>query len=127
MNKHIIYFKGTFKGFYQWGEGWTAEKRQLWKTYWQNIKSYHWHYFNDKSCCSDTDYLVGVTGSIYLHPMNFKGGLFDCGVLCNGKYFESEIEDLIGLCENCAKALGGTFEFEVSEEMPIHIDLERVV
>ena len=126
MTRHIIYFKGTFNGLYKWGKGWDMETRAMWKEYWRNVKGVFWKYFNHKTAYEDIDYLVTNGGSIFLHPMGFNGGLFDCGVLCGGSYFGSEIEQLKRLCEECAKVCGGTFTMETSEELPMAFELEEI-
>lgn len=128
MKTNIIYIKGTFHGLYKWGEGWSEETRAIWKNYWQNAYGIFWKYFCHKQYSSnEIDYLVCNGGSLFLHPMNFSGGLFGGGVKCNGKYFESQIDELKRLCEECAKVCGGTFTMEVSDEIPIEVELAQKV
>lgn len=113
IEKTICYVRGTFHGLYEWGNGWSAETANKWEEYWKTARGVFWKYFKK----GDEEYLVTIGGAIYLHPMNFDVVLGSCGCTVNGKHFGSELEELKRLCDGAARACGGTFTMEVSEEV----------
>ena len=122
MRKHTILVKGVFNGLYFWGEGWRDNSVAIkWREFWKNNKSYIWKYVR----LNDSDYLVSVTNSIFLHPMDFTALLTECGCLCNGSYFNDDIERLYKLCSECAEYCGGSFKMLVSEEQCSDYNLQE--
>lgn len=113
MNKErICTVRGIFTGIYQWGEGWSQETARKWDEFFEHYKGIHWKAFNDKG----TWYLVGVQGSIYMHPMDFRTVLHSVG----GKsprghddpledYFGMELDELKRICKDLTEACGGGF------------------
>ena len=106
--------KGVFKGFYEWGPGWTVpEAAAKWREFWDNLSGVcHWRHFND----GRSDYLVSVGGSVFLHPMDFSllhrqfGATKVCQDGADWKVRYDDIEELREVCERCAKHCGGSFE-----------------
>lgn len=106
----ICKVKGIFKGLYKWGEGWDIATKKKWDEFWGDInnRSIFWKYFKDNNEC---DYLFGIQGSIFLHPMNFSAILYaEFGDINN------QIEELRKLCSNCAEYCGGAFDMEMKSK-----------
>lgn len=113
----IVVVKGTFNNIYFWGKGYRdLETANAWHNAWDEIKSVCWHHAR----LDDTEYLVSVQGSIYLHPMDFRAILHGCGCHTDDTYDCAELKKI---CEEVAKKCGGTFDLEVSEEIAIDADL----
>lgn len=68
----------------------------------------------------DTHYLVSVDGSIFLHPMDFRAVLHNCGCNTDDSF---NCEALKKVCDKIAKHCGGTFDLEVSKPFEIEADL----
>lgn len=113
----LVVVKGTFNNIYFLGKGYRdLETANAWHNAWNEIKSVFWHHAR----LDDTEYLVSVQGSIYLHPMDFRAILHGCGCHTDDTY---DCADLKRVCEEVAKKCGGTFDLEVSEEIAIDADL----
>lgn len=113
----LVVVRGTFHNLYGWGTFWrSADTAKAWREAWENIKSFMWHYKR----IDDTDYLVSVQGSIYLHPMDFRTILHGCGCHTDDTY---DCAELKRICEEVAEKCGGTFDLEVSEEIAIDANL----
>ena len=118
----IITGKGVFKGFYEWGHGWTvpgaADRwREFWDKRFHDERRIYWAHFRDGvDSVVSTDFLVGVGGSVHLHPMDFTLVYHQlCSTkvrLENGKWVEKcgGIDELREICGECAAFVGGTFE-----------------
>ena len=118
----IITGKGVFKGFYEWGPGWTvpgaADRwREFWDKRFHDERRIYWAHFRDGvDSVVSTDFLVGVGGSVHLHPMDFTLVYHQlCSTkvrLENGKWVEKcgGIDELREICGECAAFVGGTFE-----------------
>lgn len=116
-SKDVIFVKGQFNGLYEWGVNWLYDARLKWNEYWKGARSDMWDYLPTEDC----EYLVGVEGSIYLHPMGFKAILSGCGVTdAYGSPFSTELKELNRLCTECANACGGTFTLYVSNEQNVN-------
>ena len=114
----IVVVKGTFHNIYEWGKFYRdADTAKAWHDAWDNIKSFCWKHFRDSH---GTEYLVGVQGSIFLHPMDFRTVLHGCGCRTDDTY---DCAELKRICEEVAKKCGGTFDLEVSEEIAIDANL----
>ena len=113
----IVVVKGTFNNIYFWGKGYRdLETANAWHNAWDEVKSILWHHTR----LDDTEYLVNIQGSIYLHPMDFRAILHGCGCHTSDTY---DCAELKRICEEVAKKCGGTFDLEVSEEIAIDADL----
>lgn len=117
MKKTIVVVKGTFNNIYFSGKGYRdLETLKNWNDAWENIKSFHWKYFKT----SNTQYLVGVQGSIFLHPMDFKAVFHGCGCHTDDTF---NCKDLQRICNEVAEKCGGTFDLEVSKPIEVDIDI----
>lgn len=117
LKEKIVVVKGTFNNIYFWGKGYRdLETANAWHNAWNEVKSFLWHHAR----LDDTEYLVSVQGSIYLHPMDFRAVLHGCGCHTSDTY---DCADLKRICEEVAEKCGGTFDLEVSEEIAIDADL----
>lgn len=117
MKETIVVVKGTFNNLYFWGKGYRdLETLKNWNDAWENIKSFHWKHFKS----SNTNYLVGVQGSIFLHPMDFKAVLHGCGCHTDDTFNCNELKRI---CEEVAEKCGGTFDLEVSKPIEVDIDI----
>ena len=113
----IVVVKGTFNNIYFWGKGYRdLETANAWHNAWDEVKSILWHHTR----LDDTEYLVNIQGSIYLHPMDFRAILHGCGCHTSDTY---DCAELKRICEEVAKKCGGTFDLEVSEEIAIDANL----
>ena len=123
MNKiRICNVRGVFANIYQWGEGWSKETSEKWDNFLQNYDGCHWHPVK----IHDIWYLVGVEGSIYLHPMDFNAVLRSAGgrsVHGNDDdledYFGSYLDELKEICCGLAEACGGQFTSLVAEAQEV--------
>ncbi len=118
----IITGKGVFKGFYEWGPGWTVPGasdrwREFWDKRFHDERRIYWAHFRDGvDSVVSTDFLVGVGGSVHLHPMDFTLVYHQlCSTkvrLENGKWVEKcgGVDELREICGECAAFVGGTFE-----------------
>lgn len=109
----VITGKGVFTGFYEWGPGWTKDgAAEAWRGFWDGFNAdgrwtlSAWRHAADGRFGSH--YLVSTTGSVFLHPMDFTVLLREGVVSCHG--IPSHIGELKEICEECAKACGGSFE-----------------
>lgn len=117
LKEKLVVVRGTFNNIYFWGKGYRdLETANAWHNAWNEIKSVFWHHAR----LDDTEYLVGVQGSIYLHPMDFRTILHSCGCHTSDTY---DCADLKRICEEVAEKCGGTFDLEVSEEIAIDANL----
>lgn len=115
----IVVIRGIFNNIYFWGKGYRdADTAKAWHNAWENIKSICWKHFREPF--HNTEYLVSVQGSIYLHPMNFSAVLHGCGCHTSDTYDCAELKKI---CEEVAEKCGGTFDLEVSEEIAIDANL----
>lgn len=127
MNKErICAVRGVFANIYEWGEGWPQDVAKRWHDYLENYKGIYWHYFRDSKKSYGSDYLVGTSGAIFLHPMDFRAVLHSSGGKCpRGNddmledYFGGELDELKALCEGLAEACGGQFISMVAEAQEI--------
>ena len=113
----IVVVKGTFHNIYEWGKCYRdADTAKAWHNAWNEVKSFVWHHTR----LDNTEYLVSVQGSIYLHPMDFSAVLHGCGCHTSDTY---DCAELKRICEEVAEKCGGTFDLEVSEEIEVDADL----
>ena len=124
MNKtRICEVRAVFEGLYYWGSGWKSnESAKAWDEYLANYKGNYWRAIapkNNMSCW----HLMSSSGSIYLHPMDFRTVLHSCGGVCSGKTeFEQhfpELEELKELCQGLAEACGGKLSSMIAETQVI--------
>ena len=112
----VVTAKGVFKGFYEWGPGWTdLAAADRWCEFWEGLNATnpcHWRHFMDGDC----RHLVSVGGSVYLHPMDFTLLYRQIGTtkvcLDDGRWVEKfgGVDELKEICEKCAEYVGGSFE-----------------
>ncbi len=113
----IVVVKGTFHNIYEWGKCYRdADTARAWHNAWNEVKSISWHHAR----LDDTEYLVSVQGSIYLHPMDFRAVLHGCGCNTSDTY---DCAELKRICEKVAEKCGGTFDLVVSKEIEVDADL----
>lgn len=124
----VITAKGVFNGFYEWGPGWTdPAAAERWREFWDGFDNKRWcywtHFRDGADSVVSTDFLVGVGGSVHLHPMDFTllyRRICSTKVcLENGEWAEKfgEVDELKEICEKCAEFVGGSFELR---EMKVH-------
>ena len=103
----IVVVKGTFNNIYFWGKGYRdLETANAWHNAWDEVKSILWHHTR----LDDTEYLVNIQGSIYLHPMDFRAILHGCGCHTSDTYDCAELKKLqksvvVHLTWKCQKKL----------------------
>ena len=113
----LVVVKGIFHNIYEWGKCYRdADTAKAWHNAWNEIKSISWHHAR----LDDTEYLVSVQGSIYLHPMDFSAVLHGCGCHTSDTY---DCAELKRICEEVAEKCGGTFDLVVSKEIEVNADL----
>jgi len=123
MNKSTICsVRGVFAGIYAWGDGWDETTARKWNEFLENYKGIYW----SPRKVAGTWYLVGVQGSIFLHPMDFSTILKSCGG-CSPRGHNDMLEDCFGgeldelkeLCSQLAEHCGGKFVSMVAEAQTI--------
>ncbi len=123
MKHEIVFVKGVFKGIYFWGQGWKDnETYRKFAEAEHNIKSYHWQ-LSEAEYEHASNYLVGVVGAIYLHPMGFDAVLHSCGS-CDDSF---HCGDLKQICEKIAEHCGGSFEMTVSKPLEVEAEMFEYV
>ena len=121
MKKTVVLVQGTFNGIYGWGKGfYTPEQAAQWKEALEEVDDIFWKLFVEKNGYGDTHYLVSTDGSIFLHPMDFRAVLHNCGCNTDDSF---NCEALKKVCDKIAEHCGGTFELEVSKPFEIEADL----
>ena len=116
---NVIYkVHGVFGNLYFWGKGWdNINKKIAWDSFWHNLendkknKAIFWS-FAEKNDSNKSQYLFGIQGSIYLHPMDFNFYGVD-GHSSDDNKTPYWITELYKLCTACAETCGGTFEMYV--------------
>ena len=113
----VYSIKARFRGLYQWGVGWVSrEKKEAWDNYFHNlpekVHSIFWGFYQR----DQAQYLVGTSGSVYLHPMSLDAYLHGNVMtkeMRNGVWVEvfSDIEELKEILRGAAEACGGSVEF----------------
>lgn len=117
----IIAFRARFHGLYEWGKGWLSqEQADAWHEYLAGVSKEDWVFWSHHKT-GDAEYLVSVTGSIYMHPMGITYISHRTGMTThweNGVQVETfpDIDSLKELLADLADTCGGTVEFsEISE------------
>ena len=136
MKQFAIKVHGTFNGIYEWGKGFKDEETmKKWNWFWKvefskkkGLSRLFWKYAEGDDY-ADCGFLSSLTGSIYMHPMEFKSVLVTSGSCpCvysdeNGKEyfnnFQSELRELKEICDECAEFCDGTFDLKISKEFVI--------
>lgn len=112
----MIEIRVRFDGLYYWGDGWAShEKAVKWRSFLADGKAdgIFWHHFHEGKGISGTDYLVGVSGRVFLHPMDFHSYLPIIGesyrVGKDGRRIEcfSATKELIETVKSLAEYCGG--------------------
>lgn len=107
----LIIAKGVFKDIYYWGTGFVSVKASAkWGAFWaeqRDAPGCFWRtYIHD-----GTPYVVGIGGSVYMHPMDFDLILHKMGSSYQGgREIFPEIDELVRICTKCAEECGGSFE-----------------
>lgn len=107
----LIIAKGVFKNIYYWGTGFVSVKASAkWGAFWaeqRDAPGCFWRtYIHD-----GTPYVVGIGGSVYMHPMDFDLVLHKMGSSYRGgREIFPEVDELVRICTKCAEECGGSFE-----------------
>ena len=107
----LIIAKGVFKNIYYWGTGFVSMKAGAkWGAFWagqRDASGCFWRtYIHD-----GTPYVVGIGGSVYMHPMDFDLVLHKLGSSYQGgREIFPEVDELVRICTECAEECGGSFE-----------------
>lgn len=124
MREQIVFVKGVFKDIYFWGQGWKdGETYNKFHEAEHNIESFFWKLVEAENEHSSNN-LVGVNGSVYLHPMGFDTVLHSCGCHSDDTF---HCKDLKKICEEIAEHSGGSFEMTVSKPMEIEAEMFEYV
>ena len=133
MKQFAIKVRGIFNGIYEWGNGFKdRETESAWNWFWRvefpKKRALFWKYA-DGDDFGGCGHLSSMTGSIYMHPMDFNAvlvassGCVKISPSKDGKdyynHFESELRNLKEICDACAEFCGGTFELLISKEFVI--------
>lgn len=113
----IIYqVKGKYTGLYEWGKGWvSSEAKDRWDEFWgSKMHCTYWSVCKSKDSFS-SDYLVGLHGCIYNHPMDFTSYLSGDGPDSMGNSQTGFLDDLYKVCSEAAEYCGGGFKFYVGK------------
>lgn len=117
----VYVLKAKFTGLYEWGPGWLSSGiKDAWYDFFRSvdriIRPSFWTYL-EKNVFTQTQYLVGTGGSIFLHPMDVCYVGHSCMVskrLNERGVFEEtapEIDELKEILTGAANACGGIVEF----------------
>ena len=132
--KYAVSIKGEFSGIYEWGNGFKDRNMaDTWNWFWRvefRKKRYLFWKYSEGDDFGGCGHLSSISGSIYMHPMDFSATLISTGgCVCissvEGKdyynHFQSELRELKKICDECAEFCGGHFTLRVSPEFRVEV------